>query len=227
MTVGNAFELRDPLSRNISKEGRSACRPGPLNPTGLRPQWQRCAELTHLTLGRELVWVFVSLQVLTGQALLARLHRQVCRSRYLVKMSHSPRICALLAVCALLAHVGNAQTSAPAPAPGTVLESDAAAAAAYPISTQEELPLTDSATLPVTCNMTLIGLSATSTAAVSAAGRRLQASTNTSRGLGTADIHCVGSYNVTVTGGPALVDFVSGWTGTHCDVFEVSHPSIR
>ena len=164
---------------------------------------------------------------LTGQALLARLHRGVCRSRYLVKMSHSHRICAVLAVCALLAHVGNAQTSAPAPAPGTVLESDAAAAAAYPISTQEELPLTDSATLPVTCNMTLIGLSATSTAAVSAAGRRLQASTNTSRGLGTADIHCVGSYNVTVTGGPALVDFVSGWTGMHCDVFEVSHPSIR
>ncbi len=123
------------------------------------------------------------------------------------------RLCVVLAVVALGTQLSNVQAVAPAPAPGTVLESDAAAAEAYPISTQEALPLTDSATLPVTCNITLIGLPASSTPAVSAAGRRLQAATNTSRGLQTADINCVGSYNVTIVGGPALESFVSGWTG--------------
>lgn len=125
-------------------------------------------------------------------------------------MSNSLRMCLCLAVLALSFISG--QAVAPAPAPGTVLESDAAAAEAYPISAQS-LPLTDSASLPVTCNFTLVGLSASSTAAVSAAGRRLQASTNTSRGLQSADIHCVGSYNVTIVGGSALESFVSGWTG--------------
>jgi len=123
------------------------------------------------------------------------------------------KLCVVLAVVALGTQLTNVQAVAPAPAPGTVLESDAAAAEAYPISTQEALPLTDSATLPVTCNITLIGLPASSTAAVSAAGRRLQAATNTSRGLETADINCVGSYNVTIVGGPALETFASGWTG--------------
>lgn len=123
------------------------------------------------------------------------------------------RLCVVLAVVAVGTQLSNVQAVAPAPAPGTVLESDAAAAEAYPISTQEALPLTDSATLPVTCNITLIGLPASSTPAVSAAGRRLQAATNTSRGLQTADINCVGSYNVTIVGGPALESFVSGWTG--------------
>ncbi len=123
------------------------------------------------------------------------------------------RLCVVLAVVALGTQLSSAQAVAPAPAPGTVLESDAAAAQAYPISTQEALPLTDSATLPVTCNITLIGLPASNTPAVSAAGRRLQAATNTSRGLQTADIHCVGSYNVTIVGGPALESFASGWTG--------------
>ena len=94
-----------------------------------------------------------------------------------------------------------------------MLESDAAAAATYPISSQEQQPLTNSASLPVTCNITLIGLPASATPAVAAAGRRLQAATNTSRGLSTADIHCTGSYNVTIVGGPALQTFASGWTG--------------
>jgi hypothetical protein len=128
-------------------------------------------------------------------------------------MSSPLKLCVVLAVVALGTQLSSVQAVAPAPAPGTVLESDAAAAEAYPISTQEALPLTDSATLPVTCNITLIGLPASSTPAVSAAGRRLQAATNTSRGLQTADINCVGSYNVTIVGGPALEAFVSGWTG--------------
>jgi len=123
------------------------------------------------------------------------------------------RLYVVLAVVALGTQLSDVQAVAPAPAPGTVLESDAAAAQAYPITTQEALPLTDSATLPVTCNITLIGLPASITPAVSAAGRRLQAATNTSRGLQTADIHCVGSYNVTIVGGPALESFASGWTG--------------
>ncbi len=120
---------------------------------------------------------------------------------------------AVLAVVALGTQLKYVQAVAPAPAPGAVLVSDAAAAEAYPISTQEALPLTDSATIPVTCNITLIGAPASSTSDVSAAGRRLQAATNTSRGLQTADIHCVGSYNVTIIGGPALQSFASGWTG--------------
>ena len=128
-------------------------------------------------------------------------------------MSSPLKLCVVLAVVALGTQLSSVQAVAPAPAPGSVLESDAAAAEAYPISTQEALPLTDSATLPVTCNITLIGLPASSTPAVSAAGRRLQAATNTSRGLQTADINCVGSYNVTIVGGPALEAFVSGWTG--------------
>ena len=102
---------------------------------------------------------------------------------------------------------------APAPAPGIELESDEAAAAAYPISTQLQQPLTDSASLPVTCSITLIGQTVSPAPAVAVAGRRLHASTNTSRGLSMADIHCTGSYNVTIVGGPALQPFASSWTG--------------
>ena len=105
---------------------------------------------------------------------------------------------------------------AQAPGPGIDMVSAARAAALYPISNEEEQPLTQSTTLPVTCNMTLIGLPASSTPATSAAGRKLLASTNTSRGLETADIHCTGSYNLTIVGGPALETFASGWTGTLC-----------
>ena len=89
----------------------------------------------------------------------------------------------------------------------------AEAALLYPISNEEEQPLLQSTTLPVTCNMTVIGLPASSTPATASAGRRLLAATNTSRGLQTADIHCSGSYNVTIVGGPALQTFSSKWTG--------------
>ena len=136
-----------------------------------------------------------------------------------------------------------AQAPAPAPAPGSVLESEEAAAARYPISAQQEQPLTNSASLPVTCNITFIGLSASSTPFVSTAGRRmLQAGTNSSLGLSTADIHCTGrvafvvpsrpdecaliadimtpctgSYNLTIVAGPAVETFAPRWTG----VFDV------
>ena len=133
-------------------------------------------------------------------------------------MLTTPKLCVSVVAIALLCGVHHIEAQAPAPAPGTVLESDAAAAAAYPISSQEEQPLTNSASLPVTCNITLIGLPASSTPAVSAAGRRLQAATNTSRGLSTADIHCTGSYNVTIVGGPALQPFASLWTGERTDL---------
>ena len=113
----------------------------------------------------------------------------------------------------MICRFNSVQAQASAPAPGSVLESDEAAAAAYPISAQEQQPLINSASLPVTCNITMIGLSASSTTAVATAGRRLQAATNTSLALSTADIHCTGSYNLTIVGGPAIQAFASGWTG--------------
>ena len=113
----------------------------------------------------------------------------------------------------LVCQTSGAQAQAPAPAPGSVLESNGAAAAAYPISAQEAQPLTSSASLSVTCNITFIGLSASSTPAVATAGRRLQAATNTSLGLSTADIQCTGSNHLTIVGGPAVEAFASSWTG--------------
>ena len=129
-------------------------------------------------------------------------------------MSSSWGLYACVAILSLLTSAVRAQSVAPAPAPAIPLESDAAALAAYPISAREQMPLTDSQYLPVTCNITLIGLPASSTPAVAAAGRRLlQTADNATRGLQTADIHCAGSYNVTIMGGPALQAFVSGWSG--------------
>lgn len=119
---------------------------------------------------------------------------------------------ALVAVLLTLKSQG-CRAQAPAPAPGIAMVNSTEAAALYPISNEEEQPLLQSTTLPVTCNMTLIGLPASSTPATASAGRRLLASTNTSRGLQTADIHCSGSYNVTIVGGPALSAFSRRWTG--------------
>lgn len=130
-----------------------------------------------------------------------------------VTMLSSQKLCVFLLGITMVYHNSSVQAQAPAPAPGSVLESDKTAAAAYPISAQEERPLTSSASLPVTCNITFIGLSASSKPAVATAGRRLQAATNTSLGLSTADIHCTGSYNLTIVGGPALQAFTSSWTG--------------
>ena len=123
------------------------------------------------------------------------------------------KLCICLLGITLVCQSSNVQAQAPAPAPGSVLESDEAAAAAYPISAREEQPLTSAASLPVTCNITFIGLSPRSTPAVATAGRRLQAATNTSLGLSTADIHCTGAYNITIAGGQALEEFASNWTG--------------
>lgn len=125
----------------------------------------------------------------------------------------------LLVATALLAcrtHPTFAQ--APAPAPGIAMVSATQAAALYPISEEEVQPLRQSTTLPVTCNMTMIGLPASRTPATASAGRRLLAATNTSRGLQTADVHCTGSYNVTIVGGPALQTFSRKWTGGYLDL---------
>ena len=135
--------------------------------------------------------------------------------RYLVsvRMLSSQKLCVCLFGITVMCQISIIQAQAPAPAPGSVLQSDEAAAAAYPISAQEEQPLTSSASLPVTCNITFIGISASSTPAVATAGRRLQAATSTSLGLSTADIHCTGTYNITIVGGPAVQAFASSWTG--------------
>ena len=141
-----------------------------------------------------------------------------------VMMLSSQMLCVCLLGITVVCQISSIQAQAPAPAPGSVLESYQAAAAAYPISAQEEQPLTSSASLPVTCNITLIGLPASSAPAVSTAGRRLQAATNTSLGLSTADIHCTGSYNLTVVGGPAVQAFASSWTGEiHVSVVTQPH----
>lgn len=136
------------------------------------------------------------------------------RSRvWSVGMMTLRKLCVLLVGIALTSRFLNVAAQAPAPAPGIQLESDEAAAAAYPISTQQREPLTDSSSLPVTCNITLIGQSDSLTPAVAAAGRRLHAATIARQGLSTADIHCTGSYNVNIVGGPALQPFAYRWTG--------------
>lgn len=128
-------------------------------------------------------------------------------------MLTSRQLCGLWVAIALACQVVNVAAQAPAPAPGIELESDEAAAAAYPISTQQQQPLTESASLPVTCNITLIGEPVSLEPAVAVAGRRLHAATKTGGGLKMADIHCTGSYNVTIVGGPALQPFAPSWTG--------------
>ena len=126
------------------------------------------------------------------------------------------KLCVFLLGITVVCQTSSVQAQAPAPAPGSILESDGAAAAAYPISAREEQPLTSSASLPVTCNITFVGISAVSTPTVATAGRRLQAATNTSLGLSAADIHCTGSQNLTIVGGPAVEAFASSWTGELC-----------
>ena len=131
----------------------------------------------------------------------------------LLKMSASCRNILLVATALLACLIYPSLAQAPAPAPGIAMVNAAEAAALYPISNEEVQPLRQSATLPVTCNMTMIGLPASRTPATASAGRRLLAATNTSRGLQTADVHCTGSYNVTIVGGPALQTFSQRWTG--------------
>lgn len=163
---------------------------------------------SNLAAQRNRVWVCAHFGTLL------RLDQQiVCDRSASVNMLTSRQLYVLLMGIGLASQFRNVAAQAPAPAPGIQLESDEAAAAADPISTQQQQPLTESASLPVTCNITLVGKPANPEPAVAVAGRRLHAPTKTGGGLSMADIHCTGSYTVTIVGGPALQPFASSWTG--------------